>query len=261
MNSAMARRGVSPGSDTAMGQQISALRRNIRGFFEPELVIALAVLAVVLGFWIRAGGSVAQPFWITIPSGVAFWLLIVRATIFRGWSDKARGIGRSRTSPTTIVCLVVCLGGITDLFLHSAGRMTNRLLGMRLNANPFGWEGQLIGAPRVLGQPLEVRFETRQTPDDTWLLPPVTRAQATLFRRIQSQLSGLLDQAERALIADNRKDPHFRLQLTNAHLWFPAEQQKDGRRWSVVIERTDNRSFGYHVEFDGLDLLEVWAGD
>lgn len=261
MNSAMARRRVSPGSDAAIGQQISALRRNSRGFFEPELLIALAVLALVLGFWVRAAGSVAQPLWISIPSGVALWLLIVRATIFRGWSDKAPGIRQSRISPTTIVCLVVCLGGITDLVLHSAGRMTNRLLGMRLNANPFGWDGQLKGAPRVFDQPLLVRFETRETPDDTWLRPPVTRAQATLFRRIQPQLSVLMDKAERALIADNRKNPNFGLQLTNAHLWFPAEQQKDGRHWSLVIERTDNRSFGYHVEFDGLELLEVWAGD
>lgn len=46
------------------------------------------------------------------------------------------------------------------------------------------------------------------------------------------------------------------------HIWINRDQIRDeGRdRWSIVIGVDMNEDFGMHLEFDGLEAIEMWCG-
>jgi hypothetical protein len=54
-------------------------------------------------------------------------------------------------------------------------------------------------------------------------------------------------------------EPEFRSVLRDPRIWLDAERD-DGISWTFVIERTDWPDFGYHVEFKGIEFVEIWAG-
>ncbi len=140
---------------------------------------------------------------------------------------------------------------------------SRRLPGFKLTADEYGWAAKLpVGSPRLLGHEIAVKLDTRETPDEPWILPPVREEQARLLRRILPALPELVRKAEAELIAydDEMKDPKFWQVLRTVDIWFPAKPDSDVH-WMLVAERSDIPSFGYHVEFSGLEFQKVWAAD
>lgn len=114
----------------------------------------------------------------------------------------------------------------------------------------------------MLGHEITIKLDTRETPDEPRILPPVREDKARLLRRILPALPELVRKAEAGLIAYDAEmtDPKFRQVLRSVELWFPAEPESQAH-WALVVERSDLPDFGYHVEFVDLDLHAVWAAD
>ena len=148
-------------------------------------------------------------------------------------------------------------------WFRPAAVSARRLPGFQLTADNYGWMAKLpAGSPRLLGRELTLKVDTRETPDEPRILPPVREAQVRLLRRILPALPTLVPKAEAELTAYDAeaKETKFREALRSVELWLPAKPDSD-LHWTLVVERTDMPDFGYHVEFVDLDFREVWAGD
>jgi hypothetical protein len=148
-------------------------------------------------------------------------------------------------------------------FNRPAAVSSRRLPGFKLSADEYGWAAKLpTGSPRLLGHEITIKLDTRETPDEPRILPAVREDQARMLRRILPALPELVRRAEAELIAydDEMKDPKFRQVLRTVDIWFPAKPDSEVD-WALVVERSDIPSFGYHVEFSGLEFREVWAAD
>jgi len=125
----------------------------------------------------------------------------------------------------------------------------------------YGWNGRFPDGPhRFFETEISVQIDTRAVPDEPKVLPPVSADQAALIRTITPALSSILREVEEAMLDFNEEAPDFRRFIRNPHVWLDTEED-DGESWAFVIERTDNPDFGYHAEFKGTRLVEVWAGD
>ena len=105
-----------------------------------------------------------------------------------------------------------------------------------------------------------MEIHTREVPYEPDLLPPVSVSQAAFMRRITPALPAILKRVEEAMVEYNDHDQDFREFVTNPHVWLACDQD-NGESWTFVIERTDNPDFGYHAEFEGTNLFEIWSGD
>lgn len=79
-----------------------------------------------------------------------------------------------------------------------------------------------------------------------------------LLMRILGSFDSILDRAEAALseYADAVEDSF------ESHLSDPIISITPGsRNWTLVVERDDWPDFGWHIEFDELNFVEVWSGD
>lgn len=140
---------------------------------------------------------------------------------------------------------------------------SRRLPGLKLTAKRYGWAAKIPGGgPRLFGHEITVKLDTRETPDAPRFPPPVREDQARLLQRILPALPELVRKAEAGLIAYDAEvqEPKFRQVLQSVELWFPAEPDS-AAHWALVVERSDMPNFGYHVNFEDLELHEVWAAD
>ncbi len=178
-------------------------------------------------------------------------------------NEASGGVRRDRR-PFLIALLALGSGlALTVWFKRPAAVSSRRLPGFKLTADGYGWAAKLpAGSPRLLGHEITVKLDTRETPDEPRILPPVREEQARLLRRILPTLPELVRKAEAELIGydDELKDPKFRQVVRSVELWLPAKPDSEVD-WALVVERSDMGSFGYHVEFSGLEFREVWAAD
>ncbi len=131
----------------------------------------------------------------------------------------------------------------------------------KLTPGDYGWTGRFPGAARfIFGKEVRVQIDTRTVPDEPKVLPPVSTSQAALVRNITPALPAILKRVEEEMAAYNTHEPEFRSFLRDPQVWLSSEHD-DGEAWTFVIERTDNPDFGYHAEFKGTNVVEIWAGD
>lgn len=134
-----------------------------------------------------------------------------------------------------------------------------------LTEHDYGWEGILpeeLG--RLFGQPIGIEIETRPVSEDG---PPplVSQEERALAKRIIADLPQVLAEAEKQFsrYTAKKKDPDAFEQVREPHIWInrdELEEEENPERWTFVIGREDLPDFGYHLEFDGLSFLEIWAG-
>ena len=131
-------------------------------------------------------------------------------------------------------------------------------------AHSQGWSAPLPNAPRFFGREIGLDIHTRPI-DSIYSAqseppPPVSDSQASLVREILLFLPSIVDQVERALIAYEKDDPDFQRVVLNPHIWLSIEDD-DRWSWAFVVESTENPDFGWHAEFKGSELKELWSGD
>ncbi|MCA9117250.1 MAG: hypothetical protein KDA79_19405 [Planctomycetaceae bacterium] len=118
---------------------------------------------------------------------------------------------------------------------------------------------------RLMGCQIAIAFETRCIPGDL-PVPAISDEEARLADTILNGLESCIAESERLL----ENDPtigHIRAnggaRVVNPHIWISREvMTEDGPdRWTMVLGLDINPDFGWHIEFEGLTALEVWAGD
>ncbi len=83
-----------------------------------------------------------------------------------------------------------------------------------------------------------------------------------LIQKIRQHIPTLFGHAVEAILGLVPSDQrNFRVHAKNPSIMVGEEDgQFDGRSWSMVFS-WGGGGFGYHVEFEGMDLIEVWGGD
>ena len=119
-------------------------------------------------------------------------------------------------------------------------------------------------AALIFGQPVSIEIETRSVPSDA-PIPNLNDQEFALVALIIENIEHCINESVAKLQGD---ESHQRLdeanaQITNPHVWISREmmQEEGMQRWTMVVGVDVNPDFGWHVEFDGLECLEIWAGD
>ena len=133
---------------------------------------------------------------------------------------------------------------------------------LRLLPDEYGW---VATVPAAFGTfqdvPIHISIHTRSNPNDA---PPPCPSDTELS--LASKVLGALDSVLHESIMRFSKysdthDPDAQHHVSNPHIWIDREFIEMGTRWAFVVERDDAPDFGYHVEFDGVTCLGIWAGD
>lgn len=131
-----------------------------------------------------------------------------------------------------------------------------------------GWSGRFPGGRRTLfGKSIEVTCSIDTRPIDWSRIgqppaedpPAMSPSQAALLERVIASLPAILPRVEQELRAYNRDDPTFAESISGAHLWLDFDCD-DGRAWSFVVTAGEESDFAWHLEFDGMQFVSIWAG-
>ena len=118
---------------------------------------------------------------------------------------------------------------------------------------------------RLMACPIAIEIETRSVPDES-SVPEISAEESQLADVILNGLETCIAESERLL----ENDPtigHIRVngdaKIVNPHIWISREimTQDGANRWAMVLGIDVNPDFGWHIQFDGLAALEIWAGD
>lgn len=92
---------------------------------------------------------------------------------------------------------------------------------------------------------------------------PPTSVELNLVRAILLDLKTVVKMAEAALVQHLADETEALQEVDSPHIWIDRSQldSKGPKRWALVVNRADWPDFGWHIEFDGLACVEVWAGD
>ena len=117
----------------------------------------------------------------------------------------------------------------------------------------------------LMDRPVSIEIETRSNPDSS-PVPYATEEETILAQSIVENIESVVRECERMLDTDPsvqhlRENPD--IQITNPHIWISREtmQEEGPNRWAFVVGINVNPDFAWHIEFDGLTALEIWAGD
>lgn len=121
------------------------------------------------------------------------------------------------------------------------------------------------GAAVLMDRPIAIEIETRSFPDDS-PVPAISDEESRLIDTILARLPDCISQCQR-LLANDPTIRHIRVngdaKVVNPHIWISREvMDQDGEdRWVMVLGVDVNPDFGWHIEFEGVTALEIWAGD
>ena len=117
---------------------------------------------------------------------------------------------------------------------------------------------------QILGHPLSIEIETRSVPSDT-PIPQLNHDESVLIELILDNIDHCANETLAKLEGDEsyQRLSEADARIANPHIWISREKMSEEgmQRWTMVIGVDVNADFGWHVEFDGLKCLEVWAGD
>jgi hypothetical protein len=133
-----------------------------------------------------------------------------------------------------------------------------------LRRHDSGWQGVLPTTfGTFFGQSLGIDVETLSSGHGP--PPPVNPDELGLAKTILASLPEVLRNAERRF-ADYTasREPMAWERVREPHVWILRDDFEDyaeSGRWTFVVRRSDLPGFAYHLVFDGLDCVEIWAGD
>lgn len=112
-----------------------------------------------------------------------------------------------------------------------------------------------------LGVPIKAIIDTLPLKRDN--PPPVNNVEEALFRLIMNNLQTVLPAAEASFLEYNEEYPEVRAHVANPHIWIYRDNiEEDGpTRWTFIVELSAAPDYGFHIEFDALEVLEIWSGD
>jgi len=117
---------------------------------------------------------------------------------------------------------------------------------------------------QMLGLPLSIEIETRSVPSDL-PIPKLNEQESTLIALILENIDHCIAESLAKLRGDesHQRIDEANARITNPHVWISREmmQEEGMQRWALIVGVDVNPDFGWHVEFDGLECLEIWAGD
>ena len=132
---------------------------------------------------------------------------------------------------------------------------------LTLRSEDFGWSGFYPDSLRFFGQRIGLEIHTQAPTSEPKEPKPMSETQAALVRKITNAMPALLSTLQAEFVKyDQNVDPDFHEFLAHPHVWL-AHEQDDGVSWTFVVGRTDNVDFGYHAEFRGTELTDLWGGD
>ena len=118
---------------------------------------------------------------------------------------------------------------------------------------------------RLMDCPIAIEIHTRSVPDES-LIPEISTVESQLADTILNGLDTCIAESERLLENDPTIE-YIRInggaKIVNPHIWISRDivTQDGANRWAMVLGVDANPDFGWHIEFDGLTALEIWAGD
>jgi hypothetical protein len=127
--------------------------------------------------------------------------------------------------------------------------------------HPWGWQADLPGV-RFLGQPLGLRFDTREAPAAE-PPPPPDDAEVALARQVLGGLSKLLPGAEEAYRRYHAGVPGAVELAHEPIVWVSRSTlaREGPGHWALVVGIAGAEDYGTHMDFAGLSFLSVWSGD
>jgi hypothetical protein len=133
-----------------------------------------------------------------------------------------------------------------------------------LRRQDSGWRGVLPATfGTFFGHPVGIDVETLSDGDGP--PPAVSPDELGLAKTILASLPEVLQTAEKRF-ADHTasREPLARDRVREPHIWILRDDFEDYPglgRWTFVVRRSDLPHFAYHLVFDGLEFVEIWAGD
>ncbi len=96
--------------------------------------------------------------------------------------------------------------------------------------------------------------------EDIGTTEPSASAKA-LLDEILSDFPAIVRRAELALAEYERgaRRDHT-AHIINPRIWI-CEGASDPRAWTLIVERDDWPDFGWHIEFSGSNIVDLWAAD
>jgi hypothetical protein len=133
-----------------------------------------------------------------------------------------------------------------------------------LRRHGSGWRGVLPASlGTFFGQPIGIDIETKSTGRGP--APPVNPDEVDLAKTVLANLPGVLRIAEKAFANYTAsREPLARDRVREPHVWVLRDDFEDypgSGRWTFVVRRSDWPNFAYHLVFDRLEFVKIWAGD
>ena len=137
----------------------------------------------------------------------------------------------------------------------------------------YGWTAP-IPEIQFCDVPLRIEVNTRPYPEEE-PVPVMAEPHHDLVELILDNLPNVIDLAEKEFrkysgtaldsLTEDIRDPH---------IWIECPEPDDiaedgsyeiepfeGESWTLVIGQKSAPDYGIHIEFDGTDFSEIWAGD
>jgi hypothetical protein len=155
-------------------------------------------------------------------------------------------------SAVTVIAVVVALAGAGALFWMASTRDT-----VWVSDEYLTWTRDV---PESMGTfmdlPIQAVFEVSTSSADG----PRDREQA-LLDEILADLPSTMRKAEATLATYERDTGNdYSAHVKYPHIWIREDRERP-KEWTLVVERDDWPGYGWHIEFDGSNLVEIWAGD
>jgi hypothetical protein len=133
-----------------------------------------------------------------------------------------------------------------------------------LRRHGTGWRGVLPTTyGTFFGHPVGIDIETRSTRGGP--PPAVSQEERDLAKTIIAGLPEVLRIAEKRFADYTAShEPLAHERVREPHVWILRDDFADYPglgRWTFVVGRSDLPHYAYHLVFDGLEFVEIWAGD
>lgn len=124
-----------------------------------------------------------------------------------------------------------------------------------------GWWSPLPDSFQFCDQPVRLVIQTESVPTSN--TPPPSPELRALSETVLANIDALLNRAESEFRRYHAEYPGAVESVVNPHFWVNIDAMLDDgpTRWAFIVESKLNPDYGTHIEFDGLDYLDIWGGD
>jgi hypothetical protein len=139
---------------------------------------------------------------------------------------------------------------------------TSVIAGLEFHPNEHGWVANVPTTRGVFqGHPVRITIATRVLAYEPKELPRPNGDQIRLATFLMENLGDVLFECAIRL-RSYCGDLTFFTEMVSPELWISAEEESDGpMSWTMVVERRGDEDDGYHIEFDGLQFVQIFSYD